>query len=174
MLVIVSGGSGSGKSAFAENTAMKLCPGRKIYLATMEAIDGEMEVRIAKHREMRKDKQFETIEKGRDIGELLFPRENCVLLECMSNLLANEMYAPERRTSSDAEVVPYIMDGIRKLYAQTEHLIIVTNEIFAEKIPDGMDAYVRCLGELNRRLADAADAVVEVVFGIPVYHKGEL
>ena len=53
-------------------------------------------------------------------------------------------------------------------------LVVVTNEIFSDgaEWTGGMDRYVRGLGRLNQALAARAETVVEVVCGIPVYHKG--
>ena len=53
MLYMIFGGSGSGKSAYAEDLAVKLCPEEKVYLATLTDIDEEMERRIQDHRRMR-------------------------------------------------------------------------------------------------------------------------
>ena len=39
MLVVVTGGSGSGKSAFAEETILSLGEARRIYITTMQAFD---------------------------------------------------------------------------------------------------------------------------------------
>ena len=67
MVYLVTGGSGSGKSAFAENLAVKLkkqtLHGGLYYIATMHCYDEESKKRISRHREMRKDKCFETIER---------------------------------------------------------------------------------------------------------------
>ncbi|MDE6212686.1 MAG: bifunctional adenosylcobinamide kinase/adenosylcobinamide-phosphate guanylyltransferase, partial [Lachnospiraceae bacterium] len=59
------------------------------------------------------------------------------------------------------------------LKAQTTHLIVVTNNIFEDGIvyEEAPMEYIRAMGELNRRLADLADQVVEVVAGIPVVIK---
>ena len=53
MLVVVTGGSGSGKSAFAEETVLSLGEARRIYIATMQAFDEESHRRIRRHRHMR-------------------------------------------------------------------------------------------------------------------------
>ena len=64
MLYMIFGGSGSGKSAYAEDLAVKLCPEEKVYLATLTDIDEEMEQRIRDHRKMREGKSFRTVEQG--------------------------------------------------------------------------------------------------------------
>ena len=59
MLGLIIGGSGSGKSEYAENLICSLNPGR-VYLATMRPGDGESRKRIEKHRGMREKKGFVT------------------------------------------------------------------------------------------------------------------
>ena len=99
MLVVVTGGSGSGKSAFAEETILSLGEARRIYIATMQAFDEESHRRIRRHRHMRAGKGFETIERYTELDELLIPKDCVVLLECMSNLVANEMFREDHRRS---------------------------------------------------------------------------
>ena len=54
MLMMVTGGSGSGKSEFAESLVTGLADGPNLYIATMFPFDEECHKRIARHREMRK------------------------------------------------------------------------------------------------------------------------
>ena len=108
MLYMIFGGSGSGKSEYAEDLAVKLCPGEKIYLATLQDIDEEMEKRIKDHRAMRKGKHFTTVEQGLALETLDVSGQKLVLLECMTNLLANEMYSP--KAQKEEPVSDYIME----------------------------------------------------------------
>ena len=91
----------------------------------------------------------------------------------MSNLTANEMY--QEKGSGD-HCVEEILAGIRHVKEQCRNLIIVTNEIFS----DGMDydeetrRYQKYLGEINVRMASMADLVAEVVYSIPLIHKGDI
>ena len=61
MLALVTGGSGSGKSAWAEDLVLSLGEGRRIYIATMYPFDEESHRRIERHRKMRAGKGFETV-----------------------------------------------------------------------------------------------------------------
>ena len=61
MMVLVTGGAASGKSAFAERVALSL-PAPHAYVATMRHGDAETEARIDRHRQMRAGKGFETVE----------------------------------------------------------------------------------------------------------------
>ena len=112
MLVVVTGGSGSGKSAFAEDRVLSFGESRRIYIATMQAFDEESHRRIRRHRRMRSGKGFETIERCTELDELILPKNCVVLLECMSNLVANEMF---REDGFHPEVSEKITEGVRNL-----------------------------------------------------------
>lgn len=170
MMIVVTGGSGSGKSAFAEDRVLSLGEGKRIYIATMQPFDRESLQRIERHRQLRAGKGFETVERYTNLKELALPGDSTVLLECMSNLTANEMFAQD---GAGRNTVEEILAGIRKMAAEARHLVIVTNEIFSEAASYEGDTvrYQEYLGEINCRLAHMADEVVEVVYGIPVYHK---
>lgn len=175
MLYVVTGGSGSGKSAYAETELLRLAKQnncKKYYIATMEPFGEETLKKIERHREMRKDKGFDTLEcyvnlKG--TAETLTDRP-AVLLECMSNLTANEIYRPD---GAGERTVDRIVDGVQELCGRCEHVVIVTNEVCSECTRDSadMNRYKKILSEVNRRLAQKADWVTEVVYGIPVEVK---
>ena len=173
MLILVTGGSGSGKSAFAEDRVLSLGEAKRIYIATMHPFDQESFKRIERHRKMRAGKGFDTIECYTGLKDVQISGDSVVLLECMSNLTANEMY--QEKGSGD-HCVEEILAGIRHVKEQCRNLIIVTNEIFS----DGMDydeetrRYQKYLGEINVRMASMADLVAEVVYSIPLIHKGDL
>ena len=174
MLSIIIGGSGSGKSAFAEELVCRL-PGRRLYIATMTARDPESLQRIEKHRRARAGHEFDTLERGMDLAGAAesgreLPAGANVLLEDLSNLLANEMFRPEGGGVGAVRV------GIKTLAAQCENLTVVTNEIFSDGGRyDGMtELYLRNLALLNRELAREADLVTEVVCGLPNVLKGKL
>lgn len=173
MLVLVTGGSGSGKSEFAENLVLQLHKNPFLYIATMYPFDGECHKRIARHREMRKEKQFDTLECYIGLKDADVSGYGTVLLECMSNLTANEMY---QEGGAGEQCVKAILEGVDKVRASCEHLIIVSNEIFSDGILyDGETMrYQRYLGKINQEIAYRADLVVEVVYSIPLVHKGSL
>ena len=178
MIALVSGGSGSGKSALAEALAMRLQPGEKIYIATMRAWGEEGRARVARHRALRAGKNFSTLERPLDLAGLVkaapWPGARpTVLLECTSNLLANEMFD---EGGAGERSVPAILEGFRALMGTSEHLVIVTNEIFSDGVAYDADTqrYIARLGQINQALAEMAELVVESVYGIPVVHKGKL
>ena len=169
MLTIIIGGSGSGKSAFAERLAADL-PGTRIYLATMAAGDPESLERIARHRQQRRGLGFETLERPLDLEGAELPADANVLLEDLSNLLANEMFSPEGG-GMDA-----VRRGLDALIRRCRNLTVVSNEIFSggTEYEGETLAYIQNLALLNRCLAERADLAVEVVCGLPNVLKGEL
>ena len=167
MFITVTGGGGSGKSAFAEEQILKFPPGNRIYIATMMCFDEESRKRVARHRQMRKDKQFETLECYTDLEHAAIPYGSTVLLECMSNLTANEIFSPDGAKDQAYEAV---CRGLLHLKEQAGHVCVVTNEIFSDGISYDMETqnYQRVLGKLNAFLAEISDACYEVVYGIPL------
>lgn len=173
MLMIVTGGSGSGKSAYAEEQIIRLGEGTRIYIATMMSFDAEGDKRIERHRKMRAAKNFQTIECYTDLSSVKLPADGIVLLECMSNLAANEMYAPG---GAGQHMVESILQGIQSVLSQVKALVVVTNEVFSDgqEYDPATKQYLENLGVINQELAKKADTVTEVVCGIPLLRKGRI
>lgn len=172
-MIVVTGGSGSGKSAYAEAQIQSFGEIPRYYLATMENRDEESQKRVDRHRAMRADKHFVTVECPYDLDKVCLEEKGAVLLECMSNLVANELFLKDGM-ADPKRAVQKIMDGVMRLKEQSVHLVIVTNEVFSDGIPydEWTRQYIRCLGIVNQQLSSLADRVVEVVYSIPVVQKG--
>ena len=187
MLVLITGGSGSGKSAYAEDYLTKLSKKeRRYYIATMQVYDEEGKKRVARHRAMRSGKGFVTIEQPVEIekalekikeieyesGFLQNQSGRAALMECMSNLTANEMFAGASMTEGKV-VEEKIVAGIQKLMHEIEYLVIVTNNVFEDGCfyDETTMEYMKAMGSMNEKLAAMADRVIEVVVGIPVTVK---
>lgn len=170
MLTLVVGGAASGKSAYAERLVLQTALPR-YYLATMQVWDAECAARVEKHRRMRAEKQFETLECPLHLGTVHLPARGTALLEDLGNLTANELYDPAGAGEAAASA---ILDGLGRLAAQCEHLVVVSNEVFSggANYAGDTDRYLKALAQVNNALAARADAVVRVVCGIPVYYKG--
>lgn len=171
MMTLVLGGAASGKSAFAEELAAAFDAKNRIYLATMQPSDGECVQRIHRHRLQRAEKHFTTVECYTGLGAVRLPFRGVVLLECMSNLVANEMYAPQ---GAGENTFAAVMDGVHALLRQSDHLVVVSNELFgggADYDPSTLH-YLRTLGQVNIALARLAQQAVEVTAGVPIWHKG--
>jgi adenosylcobinamide kinase/adenosylcobinamide-phosphate guanylyltransferase len=202
MLHIVYGGSASGKSSYAESFAMSLQgDGRLLYIATMypykwntTELDPETIQRIERHRAMRADKGFDTVECYRHVEHIVAKRQDVLLLECMSNLLANEMYLEQdsddgglAETMSEVEktgvgmsetlspVSKKIVQALVNLSTRVQDVVIVTNDVFSDggslTYDESTREYVKNLAEINCALAREAATVTEVVCGIPVIVK---
>ena len=167
MFQIVTGGSGSGKSAFAEALAMELGE-KRYYIATMYPFDEESRRRVQRHQKMRQGKGFETVECYTGLHKVQVPENSTVLLECMSNLAANEIFEEK---GAGEKTVEAVLEGIKKLRSQVRHLVIVTNEIFSEAASYEGDTirYQEYLGIINQNIGKMADEVVEVV----LWQKGD-
>lgn len=172
MMTLVIGGAASGKSEFAEELVLNAGNLPRYYIATMQPFDDECRARIRRHREMRAKKQFTTVECFVNLEQVTLPEKGVVLLECMSNLAANELYSPD---GAGDDAVESIQRGIRHLKSQCEELVIVSNEVFSSGSDYEGDTlrYLRVLAEVNRMLAKEADTVYEVMCGCSVCHKGK-
>lgn len=182
-MILVIGGSGSGKSEFAEKLITEIADNRGLelyYLATMKIYGEEDEKKIEKHRRMRAGKGFVTIEQPEDISRALkeiyltekSEKKPAVLLECVSNLTANEMFK-DSGSAAPEDVAEKIMRDISVLNKNCGELVIVSDDVFEDGMdyPNATKAYAAALGKINRGLAKPADEVFEVVAGIPVRIK---
>lgn len=96
MMTLILGGSGSGKSAYAEDYLLRAAGDKKkYYIATMQIRDAEMQAKVDRHHRLRQGKGFTTIEQPTELEQAVLQMEpaGAVLLECMSNLTANEMFS---------------------------------------------------------------------------------
>ena len=164
-LVLISGENGSGKSAFAESAAAG-CAGGRYYIAAMLPQSEDDRARIARHRRQRRGLGFRTLELPYRIGGARVDSGGTVLLEDVSNLLANVMFG---RGGTEKDV----FDDIRELLGRCRLLLAVT---IAGLSPQGYEpqtaAYINALARLNAMLADIADAAVTMRGGEPFFTKG--
>ena len=170
MRALVIGGAASGKSEYAEALAIGL-PGPHFYVATMKPCDEEDWQRIEKHRAMRAEKGFTTVERYTNLSCLTLPARGTVLLECLGNLAANELFLPE---GAGLDAQDAIVRGIEKLLTQCHNLVVVSNDIFAGGCDYAGDTgrYLELAAGVNRSLAERFDRVAEIVCGIPLTVKG--
>lgn len=168
MMYLIIGGSGSGKSAYAEELLFSLPDaGKKYYIATMQVCDEESRRRVQKHRKQREGKKFYTIEQPVHVSGALTQMDagkKSAMLECVSNLVANEMFAKDiyvedmyaddphvedmhtddcdvketglkkSKDCSAEAVADKIVDDIMKLHQPLQQLVIVSNNVFEDGV----------------------------------------
>ena len=196
MIVLVLGRPDSGKSKMAEDIVMRLAAGLdpdaarsgasghagavspaassgmdKLYIATMIPFGEEGIRRIEKHRKMRAGKGFLTVEKYTEvdslIGEITDLDRKCCLLECMSNLVGNEMHDPRNLSLSDEELEKLITEQVLALGKSCGHLVVVANRFLTEDAgyDDETRRYVRIADRVNEILKAGADKTCELAEG---------
>jgi adenosylcobinamide kinase/adenosylcobinamide-phosphate guanylyltransferase len=170
MLILVTGGSRSGKSSFALRLAGHF-PEPRVFLATAQALDEEMAARIARHRASR-PAGWQLLEEPLKAAEALEKVPGAtVVLDCLtlwvSNLLlADESFSEERAAQRAEELV-------RSARARAGTMIFVTNEVGSGVVPESRlgRLFRDCAGRMNQIVAAAADEVHLLVSGIPVRVK---
>jgi adenosylcobinamide kinase/adenosylcobinamide-phosphate guanylyltransferase len=186
----VIGGQNSGKSQFAEELVVNSGTDRRYYLATMKVCDEAGEERIIKHRKQREGKGFITLEIPYAIDKAAYlmeePEHSIVLLECIANLVGNELYDnPERiwykdRCGDDDQggnkgsgyfsdradydmFADTIMKDICTLSDSVRELIIVTNEYDIEEyVHESTRMYIELINRVNERLYSFADKIYRI------------
>ena len=170
MFLFITGGSGSGKSAYAEDRVTASSCSPRLYVATMEVWDQEGRQRVERHRRLRAGKGFSTAECPKNLAALPIPAGCAALVEDLTNLFANEWFGVGKEGAADR-----VLAGLRRLKDTASLTVVVGNDLFA----DGMDydsatlTYLQALAALNRSVAGMADGVYEVVCGIPICHRKE-
>ncbi|MCR4924319.1 MAG: bifunctional adenosylcobinamide kinase/adenosylcobinamide-phosphate guanylyltransferase [Lachnospiraceae bacterium] len=173
MFTFITGAASSKKSEYGEALAGACGCSKKIYLATMENKDYNLS-RIEKHRKMRQNKGFETIECPVDIikASALIKKDSVVLLEDLPNLLANELFGEGALKSGDAPlVIERIIKGILELEKSSKQLILITGELLSSgsNYDQSTLNYLKNLGLINRILAKKADCFIEIFAGRPFF-----
>ena len=163
MTVLIIGYPDSGKSGLAEDMVMEMSsPGGRIYLATMIPYGEEGRARIEKHRAMRDGKGFVTIEAPFDAADTAkkagIGKDKTVLLECVSNLVANELF--EKHTDNKTVIEKITADMI-SLAGSCRDLIIVSNHFrITEDFNEETVIYAETLDAVNAKLNEMADKVI--------------
>ena len=169
-VTLVLGGARSGKSRHAE-ALIEAAGGRRVYLATATAGDGEMADRIAAHRARRGD-TWETVEAPIDLAGALqqaTAADAAVLVDCLTLWLSNLMMA-ERDVGDETARL------IAALPALSGPVVFVSNEVGLGIVPDNALArrFRDEAGRLHQAVAEIADRVVFMVAGLPISVKPAL
>jgi adenosylcobinamide kinase/adenosylcobinamide-phosphate guanylyltransferase len=162
-VILIGGGARSGKSRFALDLARRL-GARKVFLATAEAGDQEMEERIVQHQRQRGG-EFETIEEPVAVAAALARVDaDVVVVDCLTLWLANLL-----QRDPNPERILHEVDGlIPVLRGLAPHVILVTNEVGMGIVPDYPLGRVfrDVCGAAHQRLSRNADQVYFAVLGM--------
>ena len=162
MFLFITGKQNSGKSEYAEKCACELNINR-FYLATMQVMDDDGIKRVKRHRELRSGKGFITIECPKDIDKLEFEQDSVVLLECISNLVGNEMFAGIK-PEDISHTVDKVMTEVMALVNKVDDVVVVSSIYDDSEVT--LDAqtssYMEALRIVNDKLTKLADKAVVI------------
>lgn len=159
MITLVTGGPDSGKSLRAEDIAVRTGDERLYYLATMKVFGDDGIARIKKHRAQREGKGFITIElqirADKALDMMDEPEKCCVLLECIANLVGNEMHDdPDRsKLCKPKPADTYSPDNLQTGIKQSDRMAV----------SDGKSGYSEFVHEVMSDIKKLAAGVKDLV-----------
>lgn len=168
MLTLIGGGARSGKSSYALSLGNSVIDSgkRALFVATAEAVDDEMEQRIAKHKVERRS-EYDLIEEPRELAKVLIQARDydIVIVDCLTLWLSNLMLE---------NIEPDFEDVIEAGRSINSTVVFVTNETGEGIVPmHPISRKFRDLsGQMNVAFAKYCDQVVAMKFGIPMFLKG--
>lgn len=175
MKQLILGGARSGKSSLAEQLASGLAAnmqGKVTYIATSDTQynDGEMQERIAHHREQRPD-TWPTIEEPIALAQALrlaAEKSDCILVDCLTLWLTNLLMADEQVFERERQA---LLDTLSRVNTD---VIMVSNEVGLGVVPMGelSRRYVDEAGRLHQDVAAISDRVIFTAAGLPLVMKG--
>ena len=165
-MILVGGGARSGKSAFASRYALRL-GARRTYLATAEALDAEMAVRITRHRAERAG-SFTTLEEPLALAAALerVPRGEVVLVDCLTLWLSNLL----GQGAGDDEILAQVSSVLSVAALRAGPTLLVTNEVGLGLVPESAlgRRFRDVAGLVHQRVAAQADEVYLAALGMVI------
>jgi adenosylcobinamide kinase/adenosylcobinamide-phosphate guanylyltransferase len=172
MLILVTGGSRSGKSGYALERAEK-CAAPRLYLATAQAFDEEMARRIQAHKKARPPGWELAEEPFRVAESLAASLQSCrtVVVDCVTLWMSNLLLRDEAFGESEAARCAEELATAARVPGSA--VIVVTNEVGSGIVPDNEISrrFRDCAGRANQVIARAADEVQFLVSGIAMQIK---
>jgi len=171
--MLVLGGAKSGKSSFAMDVCNSLNK-KRIFLATAQALDQEMEDRIRRHQAER-GSGWRTVEEPLKVAETigsLDSEDTVILLDCLT-LWLNNLYMEH---GEDQEAIDKAIENLaRQLTDIRGAVIVVSNEVGMGIVPDNQlsRTYRDTAGYMNQGIARLSGKVVAVLAGLPILLKDE-
>ena len=172
-VIMVTGGSRSGKSVIAEQKAKEYGKRSVLYLATAIPIDDDMKERIRMHQE-RRDPEWGTYEGYRDLGEVVKNTEkNTILLDCVTVMITNILFEEEERDFDKISASEELTNLVKAIRDEDKTLIIVSNEVGMSIVPSYRlgRIFSDISGKANQVLASLSDEVYVAISGLPLRLK---
>lgn len=166
-LLFVLGGARSGKSRYALRRAEAL-PGALVFVATAQALDNEMDSRIARHREER-GPRWRTIEEPVDLAAVVRAEaraDRVLLIDCLTLWASNLMLADRDIDAATGALVTALGEA-------QGSVILVANEVGLGIVPDNALArrFRDVAGIVNQAVAACVDEAVFMAAGLPMRLK---
>ncbi|NDV82013.1 bifunctional adenosylcobinamide kinase/adenosylcobinamide-phosphate guanylyltransferase [Bacteroides sp. 51] len=166
-IILITGGSRSGKSSYAERLALSLSA-NPVYIATSRIWDEEFRQRVVRHQEHR-GKEWTNIEEEKALSR--HPLEKrVVLIDCVTLWCTNFFFDLESDVDKSLEAIKQEFDLFTE---QDATFIFVTNEIGMGGVSENeiQRKFTDLQGWINQYIAQNADQVVFMVSGIPMKIK---
>ena len=171
-LALILGGARSGKSRYALSLAEAL-PLPRLFVATCEPRDAEMQARIDQHQQER-GPDWETREACLDLPDFLAHAPEgygVILVDCLTMWLSNLMHQDGTKPDEVRAAAARLTAALAGVGTPT---ILVSNEVGLGIVPDNPLAreFRDQAGWLHQKIAQVADRVVLMTAGLPLVIKG--
>ena len=162
MIYFYLGGARSGKSRLAEQQALSLSA-QPFYLATAEALDDEMQQRIARHQAQR-DARFQALAVPLKLTETINAIQHhgeAILVDCLTLWLSNQLFQQAEQWQQNRT------QFLTQLQQACCDIVLVSNEVGQGVVPMGRESrrFVDEAGWLHQDIAAIADQSFFIVAG---------
>lgn len=167
-VILITGGTRSGKSRYAEELALSLSP-NPVYVATAHVWDEEFRERVRKHQE-RRGPEWTNIEEEKQLSQHDLTGRVAVI-DCIT-LWCTNFFFELQDTELSLNALKAEFDAFT---AHDATFIFVTNEIGMGGVSENavQRRFTDLQGWMNQYVASKADEVILMVSGIPVVIRGK-
>ena len=184
MIVLVSGGCKNGKSSYAEKLVCESAgENKKYYIATMVPSDDEDKKRIERHRENRKNDNWNTIEVKKSLEGLKNISDNeYILFDSLTAFVLNHIIFLDDgelnlQNDFDVEVIyKNIITELENFALNKKNIVFVADYIYSVSsfhIDNYSYKYMELLSKVCRHIAKVVDKLIDIKYGNPIFYKGE-